>query len=206
MPEVLSIRRINIEFADLAKRKPLTIPERPPARAPGLHQSDILKYAAVKTGKMVAGERLEEEYPWIWALGQMWEEFYFSLVPSAEWQPGELVVDDIAVNCDGLSGESRWGEPVVEETKFTQQKFTDDADFILDPQRGTAWMRHHQGRAYCYCYGPRIVCWSVMHIRGDYGASGPICAQYTLRFSESEVKQTWQMLRRYQVEMESQNA
>src|SRR5580704_17555079 len=100
--EVLSIRQISLEFSDLARRRPVSIPETPLRRAPGLHLSDVLRHVAVKVGKLHAGERLEEDYSWRMAMGNMWEEFYFSLHPEHVWQPGETTVDGIAMNCDGL--------------------------------------------------------------------------------------------------------
>src|ERR1700761_6276149 len=100
MPDVIFIRRVDLTFSDLSHRTPIPIPPVL-SRAPGLHQSDILKFAAVKIGKLKPSERLEEDYPWRMAMGNMWEEFYFSLHPEYEWHPGEQTVDEISVNCDG---------------------------------------------------------------------------------------------------------
>lgn len=189
MPELLSIRSITLEFSDLYRRTPIVRPDKPLARAPGVHQSDILGYVARKIGKLKPGERVEDEYPWRWALGQMWEEFYFSLLPDAAWQPGEMTVDGISVNCDGLSWVN--GEAWLEETKCTEKKVRAEGEFLDE------WMWQHQARGYCWCYGPRVVRWSVMHYRGDWRGSGPIAQEYVVRFSDQECEQTWAMLNQY---------
>lgn len=194
MPTLLSERVVTLEFADLHKRRqlgPIRRPAAPLARAPGAHQSDILRYVALKIGQLKPNEPLEEDMPLVIALGFAWEEFLFSMLPSADWQPGELERDGIAVNCDGITAnDAEYGEDVLEETKFTFKKTMTGAEF-LEKQ----WMWLHQARAYCWCYGPRIVRWHVCHIRGDYKVFGPVHKQYVVRFSDKECEQTMVMLR-----------
>lgn len=193
MPVLLDERIITLEFADLHHRSPIVRPTQPPTRDPGMHQSDILAYIARNIGELKPGEPLEEDMPWRMALGVMWEEFYFSLIPESDWQPGEIVQDGIAVNCDGITSAecisiNPWGENLIEETKCTEKKVKTGEEFLAE------WMWMHQGRAYGETYSPEIVRWSIMYYRGNYAGSGPICKQYTVRFSPREIKQTWQML------------
>src|ERR1017187_1721961 len=128
MPDLLSIRQISLQFSDLDRRSPIIRPDRPPSRAPGVHQSDILTHIAYKIGKLKPGERLEDDYPWRMAMGNMWEEFYFSLRPDYQWQPGQLTVDGVSVNADGLglwqfnNGGGMEAEAALIDTKCTEKK------------------------------------------------------------------------------------
>lgn len=199
MPQLLDCRRLILEFADLAKRSPLIRPPKPPDRAPGAHQSDILAYVARKIGKLKPGEQLEEDMPERVAMGFMFEEFYFSLIPDVCWQPGEITKDGISTNCDGLGvwtqdatpyGQllDEW-EPYLEETKFTEKKVRTGEELLEE------WMWMHQGRAYCEAYQVRVVKWTIWYYRGDWRGSGPQCWQYLVRFTDQEVRQTWDMLK-----------
>lgn len=192
MPTLLKAERLIIEFKDLNARRPLERPEEPPARDPGAHQSEILAYVARNIGKLKAGEKLEEDIPERMLMGYMWEEFYFSMLTNVIWQPGEAVEDGIAVNCDGIGaggGEDVcWAEEWVEETKCTSKKVKTGEEFLEE------WMWMHQGRAYGYVYGPKVVRWAILYFMGDYRGSGPVIMRYTVQFSDKEVEQTWRML------------
>ena len=208
MPTILSIRRIGLEFSDLAIRRPIELPDHPLSRAPGLHQSVVLRNIAVKTGKLAAGERLEEDYPWRMAMGNMWEEFYFSLKPDYVWQPGELTVESsgglVSMNADGLGAPHVPGYEAglaLIETKCTECKIVESADALLEKFGKNWWIYHHQARAYCHGYGPRVVVWPMLHYRGDWQGSGPVCMEYVVRFTDLEVEQTWDMIGRYVTEL-----
>lgn len=193
MPILLSEHRLTIEFSDLNRRRPIHRPTEVLERAPGAHQSDILAFVAKKIGQLKPGEPFEEDIPERVLMGVMFEEMYFSLVLNTDWQPGEVAVDGIAVNCDGIGvGPTEWlpDEAFIEETKCTEKKLKTGVEFMED----FMWM--HQGRAYCYCYGPRVVKWTIWYYRGDYRGSGPVCMQYVIRFSDKEVEQTWAMLKK----------
>lgn len=207
MPTLLDERRLILEFADLSNRRPLVRPLQPPSRAPGAHQSDILSYVARLAGHLKPGEPFEEDIPERVAMGIMLEEFYFSLTPETTiWQPGEQLLDGIAVNCDGigvLQLESAYMDKYgyyphdpptlfIEETKCTEKKLKTGEEFLQD----FMWM--HQGRAYLHAYEilSRIVKWTIWYYRGNWRGSGPVCMQYLVRFSEKEINDTWVMLRK----------
>lgn len=194
MPEILSVRQITFEFSDLAARTPIVIPEVPLVRSPGLHLSDVLTYIARKIGKLGPGDKLEEEYPLRMAMGHMWEEWYFSFRKDYLWQPGERTIDSISMNADGLG---LWGDDAaLVDTKCTEKKVRSGEDWIDDN-----WIYMHQARGYCYGYGPRVFVWPVLHYRGHYDGKGPVCMEYTVRFSDSEIDQTWAMVTRYRDEI-----
>lgn len=214
MATLLDERTITLELSDLRERVPISRPSQPPTRSPGWHESDLLRdvaleYGWLKRGSVEDQESLPGDYPWRWALGQAWEEFWFSFQgpeTGTVWQPGERVVDGIAVNADGLTitphslcpwvqavggdGRAQW----LEETKHTEKRVRTGAEFMTEK----LWL--HQGRAYCYCYLPDaatlggVVRWTIQFYRGDYKGSGPVCKQYTVGFSAGEVTGTWGLL------------
>lgn len=186
MPRLISEQVVTLEMADLDRRVPIRRPEHTLERAKGAHQSDILRYIAHKIGKLKPGERDEGEYPTLWALGAAWEEFIVSFFPDMDWQPGELTVDGISVNADGIM--STDDGPVLEECKFTFKGVRTGEEWLDE------WLYQHQARAYCYCYGTRVVRWHVCHVRGDYKSFGPVYKRYVVEFSDVEVVQTWKML------------
>jgi hypothetical protein len=212
MPVLLAENVVQLEFGDLWKRRPIDRPDRPLARSPGHHQSTILAHVARKVGWLKPDERDESEFPLIWALGQAVEEYTFSFYPAAIWQPGERVRDGIAMNCDGLSFnlELSDGYPAehadlnyyanqLEECKATYKSVATGEEFVWD-QKWAMWQ--HQGREYCYGYGPRVVRWHVWHLRGDYKVFGPCYKQYVVGFNDAEVTQTHKLLLRYKDEVE----
>jgi hypothetical protein len=199
MPVLLAENIVQLEFSDLWKRRPIDRPDRPLSRSPGHHQSGVLRYIALKVGWLKSGEALEEDMPWRMAMGTMFEEFYFSLLTTAIWQPGEQIKDGIASNCDGINiievptlGETH----VIEETKCTEMKVKTGEDFLGLP------LYMHQGREYCFVYGPRVVRWSILFYRGAYDGLGPVCKQYIIKFSDRECLQTHDLLLKYRDETE----
>jgi hypothetical protein len=212
MPVLLAENIVQLEFSDLWKRRPIDRPDRPLARAAGHHQSQVLAHVARKVGWLKPNEKDESEYPLIWGLGQAIEEYIFSFYKSLIWQPGELVRDGIAMNCDGLGfehdpymayypsvtfGMARVNQLV--ECKATFKSVATGEEFVKDPK----WaIYQHQGREYCYGYGPRAVRWEIWHMRGDYKTFGPVWKQYVVGFSDKECEQTHRLLLRYKGEVE----
>lgn len=189
---ILEELEIRLEFSDMARRSPLPRLATPDGfieqlpRSAGVHMSGILKPLAIAAKQLKPMEQLEEEYPLMWALGVAWEEFVASLYPGMDWQPGELVVDGIAMNADGLNWLDKWDAACVEEMKSTYRSST----FPFKDE----WTKLVQGKAYCYGYGPRIVRWHSCHLRGDYKSFGPSYVRRTIQFTDKEVEQTWNML------------
>ena len=214
MPTLLAENTVQLQFSDLLTRVPIRRPSLPPARAVGAHQSEILAYIARKVGWLKPGEKEEEEYPLLWALGCAWEEWAASLYAGMEWQPGEVTVDGISGNADGLSDDPVYGA-VVEEFKLTYKSAVSGAEFLTD-KRYRMWQ--HQGRAYLKGYlgadqeggsgsgsgegsgGGGVVRWHVCHVRNDYHEFGPVYKQYVVWFSAKEVRETWAMLTRFREE------
>jgi hypothetical protein len=201
MPVLLAEQIVSIEFADLLTRTPIVRPARPPVRAEGAHQSDILAHVAQKVGWLDPGERPEEDMPIIWCVGCAWEEWAASLYPDMEWQPGELTADGISGNADGLTADPLQIEEFKASYKSCGSLNPDTPpppDYFLKEKKFQMWQ--HQGRAYCYLYGPRVVRWHVLHIRSDYKTFGPTYKQYIVEFTDAEVEQTWSMLVRFRDE------
>jgi hypothetical protein len=193
MPTLLAERTVNFEFADLWARVPISRPPSPLGRRPGVHQSGILKYIAEAMGKLKPGEPLEEDMPLIFALGHAWEEYAVSFYPEIDWQPGEIVVDGIAMNCDGLTTDPDWapeGTPLgLEEFKFTFKAVPDD--FLKDDR---FWVWRHQACGYCRGYGPRVTRWHVLHAHeAGFKKFWPIYKQYIVEWSEHDIESSWKM-------------
>jgi hypothetical protein len=221
MAILLDERIVNLELTDLEHRVPLRRPDRPPTRSPGWHESDLLRdialeYRWLKVGDVEDQELRRGDYPWRWALGQAWEEFWFSFQgpetgtgtgtgTGTIWQPGERVVDGIACNADGITtylslmpytirpSVNGTGK-MLEETKHTEKRVRTGQEFLAEK------LYMHQGRAYVYCYLPDarevggVVRWTVMHYLGNRAGSGPVCKQYVVRFTAAEVVGTWDLL------------
>ena len=190
-------RDVQLEFSDLQRRVPLPRPDRPLARSPGHHVSGILYAIARRVGWLKPNEKDEAELPWRMAMGNMFEEFYFSLRLDCQWQPGEQQADGVWGNCDAIceDGDPVWGikEPIVEETKFTECKVRTWEELSGVQAKGgkPVWM--HQGKDYLHLYGPRYMRWTIGYYRGDWKGSGPVVRQYLVRFDDQEVRQSWQM-------------
>ena len=222
MAILLEERTVTLEHADMYRRVPIQRPSQPLARAAGWHASDLLRDIAIEYGWLKRGSAEDQEaqptdFPWRWALGQAWEEYWFSFHchytaddDYTIWQPGERRVDEIAVNADALTRvprdrEGRSPRPDwsarrgitcwVEETKNTEKKVRSGEEFLMEKM----WM--HQARSYVLRYVPEArvgggVCrWTVQYYRGDYRGSGPVCVQYAVYFSAGECVSTWDMLR-----------
>lgn len=202
MAVLLDERIVQLELTDLLTRRPLDRDRAPATRAPGVHQSDILQHIAYKVGWLKEGEVWEEDrglYPWRWCLGQMWEEFWFSLQDSetTTWQPGEVTEDGISVNCDGISTYYN-SDTTLEETKCTEAKVKSGEDFLAHN------LYMYQGKAYCHVYGCELVRWTVLYYRGDWKGSGPVCKQYLVRFTPKEVEQAWLLLLKFKPAVEKE--
>jgi hypothetical protein len=192
MPKLLEESVITFEFEDLRKRRVLKRPASVP-RASGVHVSGILRVLGEAAGVLKVGEPLDEEYPLRMAVGIAWEEFVASMYPKWRWQPGEKVVDEIAMNCDGYNNTLH----CLEEAKATWKSSASrrGPDFLNE------WMWMMQGRAYgtgyrehCQIYGTSRVRWHVLYLSGDYRGSGPQYIRYLVEFTEKEIADTWKML------------
>jgi hypothetical protein len=219
MADLIYQRDVSLQFSDLDFRTPLRWPVRKRTRYAGLHVSGILGAIAERVGWLKAEVEREERsgqavYPWVMAMGVMWEEFFFSLPWAREagtvWQPGERIwwpdnmpgrvsarmhaagnslPGGIAANCDAITP---WDDDaqdcVLEETKFTSLRARDWEELRADKRQ---W--EHQVRDYSFLYGPRVTRQSVMYYMGDRKGSGPICRQYMARWTDREVADSWRM-------------
>lgn len=202
VPKLLEETVVEFEIADLLRRRPLKRPATVPARAAGVHVSGVLRYCATAAGILKPGDELEELLPLRMAIGIAVEEFIASMYPEWRWQPGEVVMDGIAMNSDGIGSrrvirttlkptiKTIIKESLIEECKATWKS--------SNSRRGPAflseWMWMQQGAAYCHGYGPRLVRWHVVYMNGDYRASGPQYIRYLVQFSDEEIRQSWAMI------------
>lgn len=210
MPVLLEEVEIQLDNFDLMRRLPRG--QRPAPRSKGLHLSGILRPLAIAAKQLRAdsSEDLEEraaeeelpveqrKYKLLWAVGLMWEEFAASLYPDMDYQPGEVEKDGVWMTCDGLNvielpnpeaEHLLFCASIVEEFKATYAKVKTGAEFLKD------WLKMQQGRGYCAGYGPRLVRWHVLYLRGNYQEFGPVYKRFLVEFSEKEIEMTWRMVK-----------
>lgn len=209
--KILEEALINLELADFMRRIPLARVASADGtfgaaeRTDGVHMSGILRPLAVAAGKLKEGEKFEEEYPFLWACGIMWEEFVATLYGNMIYQPGEVIEDGIIMTCDGLNVEDvlpewreEFGDMMIEEMKFTfaHDRTTDPAVHYANAKRKLfqqeCWHYLQQGKAYGRGYGARIVRWHVNHVN-NFDPWGPRYKRYTIGFTQEEIDKTWGM-------------
>lgn len=171
-----------------------------PKRSGGIHVTDIIKKIALSSGILLPQE--EEELDWErMALGCAWEEWIVKHHPDIIHQPGEIVVDGIAMTPDGISLTS--AGPEVHEIKVTWESARKKPG-----DSGLWWMRLAQGKAYCRGVDRlrldkvkcRVVNYHVYHVNGEYNFLRNIQDKekrnrvYTVTFSDKEVESNWTMM------------
>ncbi len=195
MPTLISEKIVTLEFTDLERRTQLLgRPASPPSRTAGVHLSGVLSYIAHQIGILKPGEKDEEDistYPLLWGRGCAWEEYIFSFFPNIDWQPGEVTVDGVSMNADGLSVDEETGKLVLEEAKFTFKSEVSGEDFLKSEK---FWLWRKQVLGYCKGYGPRVTRHHVCHVRGAYKEFGPTYKQYVVGWEDKEVNQNWVMV------------
>jgi hypothetical protein len=199
MPVLLEETQINLDRADLFNRTPVSHPNivkgriNPPSRSTGIHLSGVLSYIAI-TSKMVdwAKEAEEERLKLRMALGLAWEEFCISLYPNAVWQPGEELLDSVAMNCDGLSEitvASSGDCHTLEEFKLTWSKRRTGKEIMAE-----RWYWMSQIKGYCAGYGCHHCRLHVCYVNGDYKPMDPVYMRYLIEFSHKEIDDNWKMV------------
>ena len=181
---------VQLDFADLRLRQLLSRPLLPPERASGIHLSGVLRHI-VHTSRMTNWQRYasdleaSQQYPLIWAMGVMWEEFVASCYPSWVWQPGQVEWNGISMNADGLNYLDEYNSTVIEEAKWTSVKRKTGEEFMQD------WLKMQQGGGYCVGYGAELVRWHVCCCQRPWE---PVYMRYLVRFEEKDLESTRKML------------
>jgi hypothetical protein len=178
---------VNLERLDLEHRQPISRPDRPPARAAGIHLSGVLRHT-VRTSRMPGWDKYIAEldakkYPLIWFMGVCWEEGCVSLYPDCIWQPYETKWCGVSMNCDGHSLLPEGF--TIEEFKYTSCARRSWAEFKQD------WLKMQQGVGYCGGYGARLVRWHVLYNRQPWN---PVYVRFLVEMEESDVVATRQMV------------
>lgn len=173
---------------DLDNRQVIQRPTQPPARATGIHLSGILRHI-VSSSRMPGWQRyladlnVRTDYPLIWLMGVAWEEMCASLYPGCLWQPGQVIHNGVAMNCDGYSLLDEG--TVVDEFKYTSCKRRTGVEFMQD------WLKMQQGRGYCGGYGMELVRW---HVLWNYRPWAPVYVRYLVAFDSREIADTARMI------------
>ena len=201
--KLLETREITLQESDLriqarvAYEKGLPEPQK---RSDGIHLSGVLKYIAITTGMLKAGdEDFEDEFPLRMALGMAMECWFQALWPEMSWQPGEIAVDGVTGSMDGYSNIQHPNMPppaeeicVVEEFKLTYKSSRERHGAITGE-----WLWMHQLMSYCYMLGTQYGRLHVVWLNGAYEKvrlGEPRYCVYLVKFDERELVQNWKMI------------
>lgn len=180
--------------------QPLSLrPDR--ARSSGIHLSGVLNYIATVTKSFVVyDEDLDallsnvvspcKGTPVRMAIGFAWEAWLAAQVEGLIWQPGEMSLDDVYGNPDGLDCNL-----VLHEFKSTHKS----SRHQITEHKGWLW----QGCGYLKMlqaqYGvmvPRTVVYHVLYLRGDYQGIDPVYRPESVTFEQGEIDSVWDMVLR----------
>jgi hypothetical protein len=166
------------------------------SRHPGPHVSDIIRdmaNIALYPGERKPFEELTDgerkrmgNYV---NMGFIWERIIEKVLAQQffgegnTFRPGEIVLDGIAGNPDGVS--SDWA---VEEFKATWRS---SGRGIGDP---SFWTWFVQIKAYCQMLAATRANLRVFWVNGNYRESGPQTSFYAVEFTERELQENWNML------------
>lgn len=171
-------------------------------RSPCVHVSQILREIALKIGVLKAEEKDEDLECIIlgnsgiegeegrlcrMALGMAWEDWVLPDVPGLVHQPGEMVVDGIALTPDGIA----WNKQgvVVHEVKVTWKSMNRGIE--------REWLWWTQLKAYCHAAGTVYGVMHVFWVMGDYRGSGPRYMVYEAEFDKGELEGTWEVIKKH---------
>lgn len=216
--KILLHEDIKLDFQDMAHRVHRDHRLVQP-RSGGVHLTGVLKQWALESQVLEPSEWDEEqgEYPLLWALGQMWEEFCVSLYPYLTWQPGPWQREGVIGNPDGLSNlvdidptaTNEHGYPhtelVIEECKLTKKSCKDDRDIpALSSRQGVVdwWSRIQQVLGYGNVMdtAPRrrlLARFHVLYVNGDYRGIEPRYRRTLVEFSQQELVANWANVKKY---------
>ena len=175
-----------------------------PTRSTGTHLSGVLRYIARTLGTIKDyGDDLEEVMGTAdgpgphkgtsvrFALGFAWEEWMAARIPGLIWQPGEICLDSVYMNMDGIDCELR-----VHEVKST---FKSSKNSIADVQlwmwQGCGYLKGIQAQ-YGVSAVPRVVVYHPLYLRGDYQGIDPVYRPESVTFEQEEIDSVWDMVRR----------
>ncbi len=177
-----------------------------PPRSSGLHVTTVLRKIAIAIGipnltgdfpvapseVTVAENPGSDEYVGlcIIAMGLAFEDYVARcLGDDFEYHPGELELDGIVGSPDGWTLDEEHGL-IIEEFKCTDK--SSKWSPLEDERKWWLWL--HQMMCYCHMAGSNHGRLWALHNRGNYGDERRSIQRDLLRFEESELEQTRQMV------------
>jgi hypothetical protein len=187
----------------------LTLPPSPTPRGEGAHASGIIRAIAVHMGVLkpdgvdepsMADLRVITDPVAIMriCIGLAWEEWYLGVFLKAKGvkkHPGELCVDGIYMNPDGIETRGIVNGKllrVIHEVKATYKSTNTVGDLSKE------WLWLTQIKAYCKGANTRHAQLHGLFLCGDYKFPiRPVIKRWELEFTQLEIDDNWVMLREY---------
>lgn len=163
-------------------------------RGDGIHVSDIIRALAFKFGHLRPEFEGEEINANMVCPGLAWEEWLAPQIkeefPSFKFHPGEMCVDGIYMNCDGIS-RKKSGLVIVHEIKFTWKSMRKAIE--------DEWMWLTQLAAYCKAYGTTVGMIWPYYVNGTYNfdMKESRIKPHRIEWTQEEIDENWDMLRNY---------
>lgn len=185
----MKIREIGGDLAQLIISSEQAVP-----RQPGIHVSDVIKYLRDTIGKTAKWEKSELETSA--QLGRIWETVVARLIADATLdsqrvvRPGQLECDGIIGSPDGIDLE----DAAVIEYKCTWRS----ARHRIESEFPYYWW---QIKSYCHMANCSVARLYVLFINGDYKGTGPVVKAWEMKFTNTELKSNWDMIKKAAKEM-----
>lgn len=165
------------------------------------HLTDILRDLADSIGRGKGdgkGDTSEDDLNWYASGGWLWEQV-FNLAHSAAiadgtmWSPGEMECEGIVGTPDRLTIHPEHGLTVVElKCRWASARKFDDLE-------KNYWMELSQIQGYCYMNSTLHADLHVFFVAGDWRPPIPQARSVHIEFTEREVVDNWNMLRKHAV-------
>lgn len=190
----MKITDISSEFTPARVTGPADDPNVAlPPRSAGLHLSQI--YGDIeRTLDPSLGQMNEQELAWYRNGGFLWERIYAKVLGDCFTRgdivrPGELYKDGIIGSPDNLDTRT-W---TVVETKATWKsvrKFDDHLEKWF-------WVWLVQMKGYCHMVDAKVSELYAIFMMGDYRGSGPLVRAKRFEWTEQELWENWEMIKKH---------
>lgn len=186
----MEIIDLNVKF----EPKGSGLPRSKASETGHIHLTTVIKYIESKIDPNKYANSAWDLDP-TGEIGFFWEDLLEMVFANRMGQrPGEVLKDGIVGSPDGINIDPWDKVPIVDEEykctwKSSNSPVTDN------------WYYMTQFQSYCYMMDTNVTLLHILYLNGDYRGSGPCYRQYRIEFSQQELQETWDMIRRHAEEM-----